>query len=133
MNWENVPSDYTLYYGFIYLITNEVNGMKYIGKKVFWKNVKKKGKKVKVNSDWMNYYGSSNRLTADILKYGKDKFRREIISVCTTKWEHTYTEMVYQVLNKVLYDDNYYNGLIRVRLPKSPVRLRTNQKLRVNK
>ena len=44
---------------FVYEITNEVDGRKYIGKKLFkfTRSTKKKGKRVKkqVDSDWMDY------------------------------------------------------------------------------
>ena len=49
--------------GFVYLITNLVNGKKYIGKKLFFssksKQVNGKKKKTKVESDWRKYYGSN--------------------------------------------------------------------------
>ena len=48
---------------FVYEITNEVDGRKYIGKKLFkfTRSTKKKGKRVKkqVDSDWLDYYGSN--------------------------------------------------------------------------
>ena len=51
--------------GFVYLLTNKVNGKKYIGKKLFFsaksKQVKGKKKKFKVESNWHpEYRGSIN-------------------------------------------------------------------------
>ena len=60
-------------FGFVYLITNTVSDMKYIGKKQIEKRTKRpplKGKKRKRiiigESDWKTYTGSSDRLNADI-------------------------------------------------------------------
>jgi hypothetical protein len=94
------------HYGFIYLITNTENGRRYIGRKFFTKahsrTVKGKRKKSRVPSDWMDYWGSSEELLADIESMGKDKFRREIIRLCQTLGECKYQEMVAQVDNRVL-------------------------------
>ena len=58
---------------FVYLITNNTNGMKYVGKKLAKFKVTKqplKGKKNKrrstKESDWQEYWGSSDRLKADV-------------------------------------------------------------------
>ena len=110
--WHNIPKNIKNYVGFVYLIENKVNNRKYIGKKLFWF---KKGKK-KIESDWKTYYGSCNDLNADITKYGKQNFDRIIIRLCLTRFEWSYYEMKYQVDNEVLFDTQYYNQLIRVRL-----------------
>ena len=72
--------------GFVYLITNKSNGMKYIGKKNFYftktKQIKGKKKRVKVESDWHEYYGSNKTLVEHVTEYGADKFTREIIHLC---------------------------------------------------
>jgi len=75
---ETLPEDCV---GFVYLITNNISGRKYIGKKlakfakttykvVKLKNGTKKKKKIrsKVDSDWQEYYGSNLELNADVLK-----------------------------------------------------------------
>lgn len=53
-------------YGFVYLITNTTNGKLYVGKKFFYsmktKQVNKKKKRFKIESDWKNYYGSNEEL-----------------------------------------------------------------------
>ena len=117
------------YIGFVYLITNNVSGRKYIGKKlakfakttyktVTLKNGKKKKKKIrgKIESDWKDYYGSSDALTADIKALGKDNFTREILFYCTTKAECSYIEAREQFKNKVLESTDWYNGHIQVRV-----------------
>ena len=64
--------------GFVYCITNVLNGRKYIGKKLFTKagrkQVKGKVKKIRKQSDWQDYYGSNEELKKDVEELGKDKF-----------------------------------------------------------
>ena len=73
------------YVGFVYRITNLVTNRTYIGKKLskFSRSKKIKGmkkkKRFKVESDWKEYYSSSEELKADVSKMGKDMFRREIL------------------------------------------------------
>ena len=58
------------YYGFIYMTTNNINNMKYIGKKVY------NGLKIDT------YLGSGIHLKRAISKYGKDNFSRITIENC---------------------------------------------------
>jgi len=110
-------------YGFVYRITNTENGFDYLGKKFFW-TVKKrpplKGKKNKrretVETDWKDYWGSSDRLTKDIDQLGKDKFTREIICLCKSRGITNYMEAHYQFKEEVLLRENNYNGIINIRL-----------------
>jgi len=110
-------------YGFVYRITNTSNGHDYIGKKFFWRKVTRpplKGKKNKrrslAESDWKEYWGSSDRLQADIEKLGKDKFSRQIIHLCKSKGSTNYLECYYQMKENVLLRDDNYNGIINIRL-----------------
>jgi|TARA_B100001093_G_scaffold464812_1_gene481988 hypothetical protein len=109
--------------GFVYIITNLSNNRKYIGKKLTqFKRSKKplKGRTNKrrytVESDWQDYYGSSDELTADVLLLGKDEFKREIIFWCANKSELSYIEAREQFSHKVLESKDWYNGHIRVRV-----------------
>ena len=121
--------DINEYYGFIYRITNIVNGFDYVGRKYF-KTIKKrpplKGKKNKrretVETDWKEYWGSSPRLQADIDLLGKDKFTREIIHLCESRGETNYLEAYYQFKEDVLLRENNYNGIIQIRLGKNSVK-----------
>jgi len=121
--------DINEYYGFIYRITNTVNGYDYVGRKYF-KTIKKrpplKGKKNKrretVETDWKEYWGSSPRLQADIDRLGKDKFTREIIHLCESRGETNYLEAYYQFKEDVLLRENNYNGIIQIRLGKNSVK-----------
>jgi hypothetical protein len=115
--------------GFVYIITNTVSGRKYIGKKlakfsktkyktVKLKNGTKKRKRIKtkINSDWQDYYGSSDELLADVATLGKNKFTREILHYCGSKALTSYLEAKEQFDRKVLESNEYYNGHIRVRV-----------------
>jgi uncharacterized protein with ParB-like and HNH nuclease domain len=109
--------------GFVYEITNKMNGRKYIGKKLarFKRSRpplkgRKNKRRYKVDSDWKDYYGSSDELTADVLKLGKNNFAREILFYCHSKAELSYVEAREQFARKVLESNEYYNGHIRVRV-----------------
>jgi len=111
------------YIGFVYLITNLKTGQKYIGKKLTqFKRTKPplKGKKLKrrsvVESDWRDYWSSSDRLQADVQALGPENFTREIIYLCKSKAEMSYLEAREQFERRVLETDDYYNGIINVRV-----------------
>jgi hypothetical protein len=115
------------YIGFIYLITNLTNNRKYIGKKLaqFKKSKpplkgKKNRRKYTVESDWRDYWGSSDRLNEDVKNLGTDKFTREILYFCRSKAELGYLEALEQFDRRVLETDDYYNGIINVRIGSSP-------------
>jgi hypothetical protein len=114
-------------FGFIYEITNKVNGKKYIGKKQCVRKIKRKPLKGKTRnridhkeSDWKTYTSSSNELNEDIQKYGKENFEFRILKVCGSKWELGYEEIKEQIARDVLRRDNYYNGIINVRIGTPP-------------
>ena len=81
-------------YGFVYKITNSLNGREYIGRKYFVQKRKPKGGKRRVTSesDWKKYYGSCPELEEDIKKYGKQNFSRQILSIHTTLGKVNYEE-----------------------------------------
>jgi hypothetical protein len=111
------------YIGFVYIITNITTGQMYIGKKLAqFKRTKPplKGKKLKrrstVESDWREYWGSSDRLNADVQSLGPENFTREILYLCKSKAELSYLEAREQFERRVLETDDYYNGIINVRV-----------------
>ena len=121
--------------GFVYQITNNLSGRKYIGKKLAkfskttYKTVKqkngiKKRKKIrtKIDSDWREYYGSSPELTADVIKLGTENFTREILYYCKSKSECSYIEAREQFARRVLESTDYYNGHIQVRVHGSHIK-----------
>ncbi len=129
---ESLPDDCI---GFVYLITNQVSGRKYIGKKlakfsrtsyktVKLKNGTKKKKRIKskIDSDWQTYYGSNDELNKDVEALGPENFTREILYYCSSKAECSYIEAREQFRHKVLESDEYYNGHIQVRVHGSHIK-----------
>ena len=113
---------------FVYLITNLTSDKKYVGKKLAkFKTTKPplKGKKNKrrgtKESDWRTYWGSSDHLNADVLELGEDKFTREILHYCPTRGIASYIEAEEQFNRNVLLTDEYYNGIINVRVGGSQI------------
>lgn len=114
----NSPGEF---YGFVYCITNLLSGRRYIGKKFFWstkrKQVNKVRKRIKVESDWKDYWSSSDELKTDIEKLGKENFKREILHLCKNKGTTNYLEAKEQFSNEVLEkSDLWYNSWISVRV-----------------
>ena len=116
-----LSEDINDYFGFVYRITNLLNGKEYIGRKYFWQLRKPRGggRRVKSESNWKKYYGSSDLLNAERAEAGSNTFfRREILSVHATKGRTNYEETRQLFLNNVLsesLDDGtpkYYNSNI---------------------
>lgn len=114
--------------GFVYIITNLTNNKKYIGKKLARFKVTKpplKGKKNKrrstKESDWRTYWGSSEHLLSDVQELGEENFTREILHYCQSKGMLSYLEAKEQFDREVLLTDEYYNGIINIRVGSSKV------------
>ena len=123
-HWEGILKEGAdLPYGFIYKITNLTNDKKYIGKKQCQSIRKRpplKGKKnkrhEKIETDWKTYTSSSNELNKDLETLGKGSFKFEILRWCDSKWELSYYEARLQFDEEVLLRNDYYNGIINVRI-----------------
>ena len=103
------------FFGYVYCITNLQSGKRYIGRKYFTSSRKPRGgkRRVKTESDWKRYYGSSKELTDDVKKLGRSVFKREILSLHRTKGWVNYEETRQLFLNNVLSEDeNFYNSNI---------------------
>ena len=129
---ETLPEDCV---GFVYLITNNITGRRYIGKKlakfsktsykiVKLKNGNKKRKRIrsKIDSDWQLYYGSNDQLNRDIAELGADNFTREILFYCPSKATCSYVEAREQFNHRVLESDSWYNGQIVCRIHGSHIK-----------
>ena len=106
--------------GFVYVIENLRTGRKYIGKKLLkhrkTKQVKGKKKRILVESDWQEYYGSNKQLLEDVEEFGKENFKRTILKWCSTKGSCSYWELYHQMINHVLFDENYYNEFVGAKI-----------------
>lgn len=84
--------------GAVYITTCNINGKKYVGKFLY----------NRVNN-WKTYLGSGKLLLADIKKYGKENFTREIISEHKTHDELKKAEEKEIIKRNAVFDSNYYN------------------------
>lgn len=116
--------------GFIYMITELDTQKMYIGKKIFFNKVSKKPLKGKVNrriskkqSDWQDYYGSSDELKAQIELKGKENYKREIIRLCNSKSSMNYWES-YEIFNRhaLLQPEKFYNSWVSARINRNQVK-----------
>ena len=132
MTWYfyNTPSEFTEAdigdnFGFVYLITHNPTGRKYIGKKFFTKaatrQVKGKRKKIRKSSDWELYWGSNKKLQEEVKKNGSDNYTREILHLCKTRSECSYWE-TWEIFNRhALMSDGYYNEWVSCKIRKDHI------------
>ena len=128
MTWQYHGTDFTeqgQWFGFVYRITNTHTGRCYIGRKLFskakiqHKTKTKKRKKLRVTSNWQNYWGSSAELLVDIATLGEEHFHREIIRLTTKRGETNYYEALEILTSGALLSDKFYNKWVSLRLHKS--------------
>jgi hypothetical protein len=129
MGWlyEGQPfEDYQNWYGFVYKITHVPTGKIYIGRKYFTlagtKTVKGKRKKIRKESDWRDYWGSSKHLHEDLEKFGKDQFKREIVRLCKTRTECSYYETRLIFKEDAILRDDYYNAWVSCKITESHIK-----------
>ena len=80
---------------FIYLTTNNLNGMKYIGKRYGWEED--------------SYLGSGTKLLEDIKKFGKENFSRIILEFNETEDENAARERAIIQLFNAVESPMFYN------------------------
>lgn len=117
--------------GFVYVITDLKNGMKYIGKKGFYSKVTRpplKGYKRKrhsfTESNWKDYYGSSENIKELIEECGFNRFKREIIRLCKSKGELSYyeTKIIFET-DALLKPEEYYNKFVGCKIHAKHIKL----------
>jgi hypothetical protein len=111
--------------GYVYLITHNSTGRKYIGKKLFtkagYRQINGKKKKVRKPSDWLDYWGSNTELQEEVKLKGEDAFTREVLHLCKTRSECNYLE-TYEIFNRhALLSDSYYNSWVTCKIHKTHV------------
>ena len=84
-------------YGFVYITTNTVSGMLYIGQTHY---------SCRMRSD---YFGSGKAITRAIRKYGKSAFKREIIFEAFTKDDLDWAETFFIAEHDAVKSRKYYN------------------------
>lgn len=117
------------YVGFVYIITDNENNKKYIGKKTLMsrrklpplKGQKRRRTKI-VESDWQKYYGSNEEIKTLVEASGESRFHREILHLCKAKGEMSYLELYEQVTRNALFDESYYNGIIQCKIHRNHVK-----------
>ena len=113
------------YFGFVYLITHNPTGRKYIGKKFFTKagtrQIKGKKKKIRKTSDWETYWGSNTELQEDVKKLGEENFTRRILYLCKSRSECSYRETKEIFIRDALLSENYYNSWVSCKIHKAHV------------
>ena len=127
-NGEPVTEIDDKYIAFVYMITNKLSGRRYIGKKLTkfsrTKTIKGKKKRIKIDSDWREYWSSSDEVKKDVETLGEENFIREILHFCVNKGTSTYMEAKLQFHHEVLeHPDLWYNGQIQCRVHRSHVKL----------
>jgi len=83
-------------YGYIYLTTNNINGKRYIGKKVSESFVE-------------NYYGSGTYIRKALKKYGKTNFTVAIIEECNSREELNRKERFWIKRYNAVESKEFYN------------------------
>jgi len=123
MSWIGSPEDIEDWQGFVYIIEEIDTGMSYIGKKNFWKKIRRKplkGKKRvrldRVESDWKTY-NSSNAFLQDKIPKNPDNYIKTIIRCCKSKQDMAIWETWIQIDVYLRGDwDEYYNEVINLRV-----------------
>lgn len=132
--WEGRPDSIESLAGFVYLITNNLTGKMYVGRKYFWRSLRKKvvgklrRKKVVSESDWEFYKSSSKLVLSDIKEYGESAFSFRILSCWERRADVNEAEIAEQFARNVLHSTGasgeylYYNESIMSKFyrPKSP-------------
>ena len=121
--FEPTHDELSSWVGFVYELEDKSNGKKYIGKKLLWSKRKlpplkgKKRKRTQIKeSDWKDYYGSTDEIQNIVEAHGGDRFIRRVLRLCKTKGELSYYEAKEQFDRDVLFDPMYYNEFIGLKV-----------------
>lgn len=124
-DWIGLPDNLNEFHSVVYLvectIPNEYRyyvGVKQVLKRCKLKPLKdgKKRKAVYKDNGLLSYYGSSNKLLADIETNGVENYSRKVLHLCKSKSEAKYLEACEQFIRNVLFDDRSYNEIVNLRI-----------------
>lgn len=107
--------------GFVYCITNQEDGRRYLGRKQFWNRTKNQW----FESDWRFYTGSSRELSKEIDQCGTEHLDFEIVSIFDSKTGISLGEATLILCSgSLLEPERFYNRAApsvrgRLRLPDS--------------
>lgn len=106
------------YVGFVYLIENLDNGMKYIGKKLFTSSKtyqrNKKKKRMRVESNWNEYTGS-NELLNEHVSNGAN-LQKTILYLCKSKGWMSYFETLEILQRQAIQSNEFYNEWVSCKI-----------------
>jgi hypothetical protein len=114
--------------GVIYMITNKINNLKYIGRAKSY-SIRKNGTIIKhgANGRLKSHWSKVNigkmeipLLYNDMIKYGKDAFKIEVLEVCLLSFIHE-KEGEYILLNETYKPEKGYNMFIGDKKPIDPI------------
>ena len=122
MSWIGSPGDIEDWQGFVYIIEEIDTGMSYIGKKNFWKKIRRKPlkgtKRVRldrVESDWKTY-NSSNKILQEKIPKNPNNCVKSILKLCKSKEEMAIWETWLQIKYYIEGNwDKLYNEVINLR------------------
>lgn len=114
-------------HGMVYLIEEISTGKVYIGQKQLWtkktKTINKKKKKIKVDSDWKDYWSSSSYIKEKVEREGHSDFKRYVLLLCISTGQLNYMEMKLQMDMRVLEQSHLFlNGFIGGRISTSHIK-----------
>ena len=118
--YDEIPKEYV---GFVYCITDNETGEKYIGQKRLRKTktlpvtkTRRRRIKTQVESDWRTYHSSNTLINKRVLEGHTDRYTREILRFGYSKGDLSFLETKYQFDMGVLLSDEYLNGIINCRI-----------------
>ena len=109
--WQFEDSDPLRFAAFVYKITNTITNEYYIGYKPFYQYSKKK---IKKESNWREYRGSSKVMTGQYEQYGEDVFRLEVLHLCYSPYHARWLEAVEIIKTDGLTDPLCLNGNVMI-------------------
>ena len=133
-DYEKIDPEYV---GFVYQITDTETGQIYIGQKRLRKTktlpitkTRKRRQKSLVESDWRDYFSSSQTIKENVEAGLSSRYEREILRFGYSKGDLHILEAIEQINRGVLWDDKYLNGIINIRVHKKHISNKLKEELK---